>query len=72
MDFIVGGKIYLYIFHLRMKVDNYLKRTKMENLDSGLRIFILTNAFRCVCRALKIAVRLIVELRTVLIPATRY
>lgn len=48
------------------------KKEKMENWDPGLRIFILTDAFRCVCRALKIDVRLIVELRTILIRKTRY
>lgn len=46
-----------------MKMDNYIK-TKMKNWEPGLHIFILTNAFRCVCRALKIDVRLIMELQT--------
>lgn len=55
-----------------MKADNYNKKMKMKNWDTRLRIFILTYAFRCVCRALKIDVRLIVELRNVLIPAMRY
>lgn len=60
------------IFHLRTKSDNYIPMMKMKNWDPGLHIFILTNAFRCVCRALKIDVRLIVELRTFPIRTTCY